>query len=68
MNALTTELPRFVVQRVGRGVNARARVMLNGRVLQGVTALKVERMAAGIDHVELVILSSQVTVLPDASE
>ena len=62
------DLPRFTVQKVGRGVTAHARVMMNGHVLKGVNAIKVERLAAGIHRVEIVLLSSQVTVLPDAND
>lgn len=63
------ELPRFTVQAVARGRPlAHARVYMNGHLLQGVHAVKVEKMAAGIHSVELVLLSTQVTILPDAIE
>lgn len=64
----SADLPRFVVQRIGKGKDAHAMVLMDGRRLHGVTAVKVERMAAGLYTLELTVLSGQVTVLPDALE
>lgn len=68
--SIAEDLPRFTVQAVNRGSKSRAhaRVYMNGHLLKGVHAIKVEHMAAGIQRVELVLLSTQVTVLPDVNE
>jgi len=64
-----SDLPRFTIQAVGRGMRGQhVRVYMNGHLLHGVHAAKVEKMAAGIHSVELVLLSTQVAILPDAKE
>lgn len=63
--ALSTVLPKFVVQRVGKGKDAHARVSINGHRLEGVTGIKVEKMAAGLYTLQLTVLAGMVHVLPD---